>query len=202
MPLVRIKRMGKQWATCGIQIRPPEDMIGSPGIKRRCTKLVPGQVVDLPKDHTIWNQGELIEQVRRVMPDEILRPWVFPTADAALAANPTKARLTHDQIQQGLVMAEGAIDNADYHREKARKERAGEADNEPDEDDYIELEPEEKTARRAKNRQTQDVYEDARPIEDDPEEPRSRSRGKRPADAEEDAPRSPRRRAAVRRREE
>lgn len=183
MPLFRIKRMGKQFASCGIPVYPPVDMLGEPGLKRRCTKLVPGQVIDLPADHNLANQ-ECIEQVRRVQPDEILRPWVFATPDEAMAANPNKSKLTHSQIVDGLAMAEGAISNADKNREKTRAIRDAE---EGEELEIEELESEARIARRAQNRQRQDVYEDAKPVAE------TRSRGSRPVDEPEETEEAPRR---------
>lgn len=107
MVLVRIKRLGKHFASCGVGVRPPEDMIGTPGIKRRCPKLVPGVLIRLPISHNLLNQPT-VEIVRRAEPDEIIRPWVFDSAEAAVLANPHKTHLTHDQIESGLMMKEGA----------------------------------------------------------------------------------------------
>ncbi len=216
MPLARIKRFGNQFASCGIPVRPPENLVGSPGIKRRCPKLVPGQVIELPDDHTLFDQ-ECIEIVRRVGHDEIKRPWVFATADDAMRANPNKARLSHDQIQNGLLMAEGAIEHADLNREKTRKQNAKRQPAEEFDGEEIELEPEEKVSQRSRNRHAADIYEDAEPVNDDedgeaPEaeddEPAPRSSGRRKRDApgtpeiedDEPAPKSRRRRAAERRR--
>ena len=199
MPLARIKRFGNQFASCGVPVRPPEHLVGRSGIKRLCPKLVPGQVIDLPEDHTLFNQ-EAIEIVRRVAPDEILRPWVFSSADAAVMANPSKRRLSHDQIMGGLAMADGALQNADRHREAMRKRKAKEAamEDEPDDGEEIELEPEERIVKRSQNREAAEVYEDAKAVsdEDDGEEdPAPRSGGRRKPDAE----RSVRRTRAVKR---
>lgn len=186
MPLARIKRFGNQFASCGIPVRPPEDLVGQSGIKRRCPKLVPGQVINLPEDHTLFDQ-ECIEIVRRVGHDEILRPWVFATADEAMRANPNKQGLTHDQIQGGLTMAQGAIDNAERNRAKAKA-----AVEEFDVGE--ELEDPRRTAQRSRNRVAQDIYDDAKPVRDGPEEeedevaPRSGGRRKRDAVDVEDEP--------------
>lgn len=215
MPLARIKRFGNQFASCGIPVRPPENLIGTPGIKRRCPKLVPGQVIELPDDHSLFDQ-ECIEIVRRVGHDEIKRPWVFATADDAMRANPNKARLSHDQIQNGLLMAEGAIEHADANREKTRKRNAKRQEAEQFDDAEYELEPEERVSQRSRNRVSEDIYDDAKPVndeqDDEPEaeddEPAPRSSGRRKRDApgtpaiedDEPTPKSRRRRTAERRR--
>lgn len=105
--MVRIKRMGAQWASCGVPVSPPEDMKGRPQIKRLCPKLVPGQVIKVPSDHNLLNQ-EAVERVRSLMPDEFLRPWVFKDAESAAMANPSKSRLGVAAIATGLALADGA----------------------------------------------------------------------------------------------
>lgn len=202
MPLARIKRFGNQFASCGIPVRPPADLVGQSGIKRRCPKLVPGQVINLPEDHTLFDQ-DCIEIVRRVGHDEILRPWVFATADEAMRANPNKQRLTHDQIEGGLTMAQGAIDNAERNRAKAKAA--------VEEFDVGEELEDERTVRaRSRNRVSEDIYDDAKPVRDEPEEedevaPRSGGRRKHDAadvedEPEEEAkPKSRRRQQATRR---
>ncbi len=190
MPLYRIRRMGNQFESCGIGVRPPEDRIGQPAMKRLCPKLVPGQVIELPEGHTLATQ-RCIERVRRVEEDEILRPWVFKSAEDAAMANPAKSRLSADAITNGLAMVESAqekrqelADIAERKRaEAAELKRAGiERGYAPEQDDD---EPE--VDRRSQNRLTRDVYEDAEPVEDDepeaqePEEeqPVRRSRSRR-----------------------
>ena len=108
----RIKRMGKQFATCGIPVRPPRGMEKRPGIKYLCPRLVPGQVIELPEDHNLFNQDS-IEVVRRLEPDEFLRPWVFATAEQATLADPSKANLAVDAIRAALSMAQS---NAEQQR--------------------------------------------------------------------------------------
>lgn len=107
MVLARIRRMGKQWASCGIPVRPPEHLLSNPTIKRRCPKLVPGQVIEVPRDHNLLNQ-DAVEIVRKVERDEFKRPWVFSSAEAAAMADPTRSRMGADQIAAGLALAEGA----------------------------------------------------------------------------------------------
>lgn len=191
MPLVRIKRFGNQFASCGIAIRPPENRAYEPGIKRLCPKLVPGQVVELPENHNALNQ-ECIEVVKKVRDDEILRPWVYRNAEHALQGNPFKAKFSPDDIAEGLAMAKGAVDNADKYREKARvkAERKADAETYDDDgdDDGEELvdddgeevidDSDDANARRASNRETADVYKGAKPVtrsvskvQDDPEPP-------------------------------
>lgn len=104
---VRIKRMGKYWASCGVPVSPPADRKGDPMMKRLCPKLVPGQVIEVPEDHNLLNQ-ECVEIVRGLERDEFMRPWVFPTAEAAIMADPSKSMLTADAIASGLALAEGA----------------------------------------------------------------------------------------------
>ncbi len=166
MPLVRIKRMGNQFLSCGIMLRPPAKLIDKPNIKRLCPKLVPGQVVELPEDHNALNQ-DCIEIVRKVQDDEILRPWVFDNPEDALMANPSKSRLSHDDIVSGLAMAEGAVANADEHREKARAKKLKKAERETefdeDEDGEPDIDPNE-NLKRSGNRQRAEVYEDAKPV--------------------------------------
>lgn len=133
MVLVRIKRMGKQWASCGVPVSPPENRKGDANIKRLCPKLVPGQVIELPSDHNLLQQ-DCVEIVRRIERDEFLRPWVFKSADEAAMANPTKSRLGADQIAMGLNMARGATKKKASEleaREIAREEAA-----EDDDDDF------------------------------------------------------------------
>lgn len=118
MVLARIKRFGNQWASCGVPVRPPEDMVGRQSTKRLCPKLVPGQVIKIPEDHNLLNQ-ECVEIVRKVAHDEFIRPWVFANAEQATMANPTKSRLGATQIAMGLNMAIGAAEN----RRKALADR-------------------------------------------------------------------------------
>ncbi|MFA5996170.1 MAG: hypothetical protein WC790_00385 [Candidatus Paceibacterota bacterium] len=100
--------MGKQWATCGIGIRPPEHLIGDPRIKKLCPKLVPGQVVELPSDHNLLNNSELVETVSKLQHDEFMRPWVFDSVEAAARANPSLSGLSAEAIAQGLALTMGA----------------------------------------------------------------------------------------------
>lgn len=124
MVRVRIKRMGKQWAACGVPVYPPPHLQGKPSAKRLCPKLVPGQVIEVPDDHNLINQ-DCVEVVRRIEKDEFLRPWAFKSAEEALMANPSKSRLGADQIANGLNLAAGARDKgrkALEEREAAREE--------------------------------------------------------------------------------
>ncbi len=174
MPKYRIKRFGNQFASCGVPLRPPPELIGHPSAKRLCPKLVPGQVVDLPEGHRI-EDNELCERVRRVERDEILRPWVFATAEDAKMANPSRSLLSVDAIEAGLALAEGAIEKRarDYQEREARRAEhavqstrarvaeVGDGD-EPldDDDDYVP---------NPANRETADIYEDARDPDAEPD---------------------------------
>ncbi len=124
MVRARIKRMGKQWAACGVPVYPPPHLQGKASAKRLCPKLVPGQVIEVPEDHNLLNQ-DCVEGVRRVERDEFIRPWSFTSAEDALMANPSKSRLGADQIAAGLNLAAGARDKgrkALEAREAARAE--------------------------------------------------------------------------------
>ena len=182
---VRIRRMGSQWATCGMGVRPPEKLVGKPGMKRLCPKLVPGQVIELPQNHPLTKQHKLIEFVNGLESDEFLRPWVFPTQEAAMMANPTKSRMGADDIAAGLALVSGAqrerkgklderlaeqplsadqmspADAADAYDDELRKQlaEAGLAA-EP-------LETDDELAARTQNRELADIRENARPVEDD-----------------------------------
>lgn len=122
--MARIKRMGKQFASCGVPVTPPPHLKGKASAKRLCPKLVPGQVITVPEDHNLLNQ-DAIEIVRRIEKDEFARPWAFKSAEEALLANPSKSRLGADQIAAGLNLAAGARDKgkkALAEREAAREE--------------------------------------------------------------------------------
>lgn len=106
--LVRIRRMGDQWATCGIGLLPPSNMMGDPSMKRRCAKLVPGQVVRLPDDHPTLQNTKLVEIVTGLDDDEFMRPWVFSSAEAAKAADPSLSGMSAEHIAAGLAHTEGA----------------------------------------------------------------------------------------------
>jgi hypothetical protein len=177
MVRIRIKRFGKNWATCGVGVRPPENLVGDPRMKRLCPKLVPGQVIELPADHSLLTQRKLIERVDGPEHDEFMRPWVFKTAADAGMANPSKSRLGVDQIMTGLALADGAINN--QGRKKAARDAAKEAEDyddepQPDFEDEVELEEleDEKTvAKRARNSVSRKIKKEAVPIEDDEEDP-------------------------------
>jgi hypothetical protein len=156
MVMVRIKRMGKQWATCGVPVSPPPELKGKPNAKALCPKLVPGQVIEVPITHNLLNQ-DCVEQVRRVEPDEFRRPWAFNSAEEAKMANPTKSKLGADQITMGLSLAEGAQRKgrkALAEREAARVQAGIHSPEQAEEDaDIAELErmlAAKKAAKRAK----------------------------------------------------
>jgi len=142
--LLRIKRFGKEWATCGIGITPPPGQAHDPRMKRLCPKLVPGQVIELPADHPLVKKRcRLVEEVDGPEKDEFIRPWVFHSAEEAAMANPSKSRLGPEQILGGLTLREGAVKNAPIHREKARKAAAEEyEEGEPSGPDYDDDQPE------------------------------------------------------------
>lgn len=195
--MVRIKRFGNQFATCGIGLRPPEHLISDSRMKRLCPKLVPGQVVTLPATHPlVTKRSKHVEIVHEIERDEILRPWVFTSPEAAVMANPSKSRLTADQIADGLALTEGALANAPKHRRKAAKEKAEELAADDDEFDYdafddVEFddddprrsddEPDdEDNERRSQNREPRDIKKDAVPVEDDDDDDEPVRRQPRP----------------------
>jgi hypothetical protein len=106
--MVRIRRMGEQWATCGIGIRPPESETRNPSMKGRCAKLVPGQVVELPRGHSILRNSKLVEIVDEPAEDEFLRPWVFSSIEAAHQADPSLSHMSAENIASALALTEGA----------------------------------------------------------------------------------------------
>ncbi len=163
MVMARIKRMGKQWASCGVPVRPPEDRIHEANIKRLCPKLVPGQVIKVPSDHNLLNQ-DCVEIVRRVENDEFMRPWVFKSADEATLANPTKSRLGAAQIAMGLNMAAGAQDKGRKALE-ARLE-AQDAAEDADDDDFYEA-PRTRRAREPENARSRAPRGPVQPVEDE-----------------------------------
>ena len=170
--LIRIKRMGDQFSTCGIGIRPPERFVGNPSMKRLCPKLVPGQCVELPVTHPlVRKKSKHIEIVLEPEVDEVIRPWVFKSAEDAALANPSKSKLTPDQILQGLTLTEGAIGNAPEHRKKFQDEHRDDDDDDfyddDDEDFEEDLESDDVVAKRASNRVMREEKEDARPVVDD-----------------------------------
>jgi hypothetical protein len=195
---LRIKRFGKEWATCGIGISPPPSGGAyDPRMKKLCPKLVPGQVIELPVTHPlVKKRSKLVEIVDGPEKDEFIRPWVFHSAEEAAMANPSKSRLGPEQILDGLTLREGAIRNAPIRREKARaaaREEDGFETGQPSgPDDYEEPEYEDvrpisddELAERSQNRVKRDEYEDARPIgladpepeeADEPPAPRPRRR--------------------------
>lgn len=122
--LVRIRRMGNQWATCGIGVRPPEHLVGDKRMKSLCPKLVPGQCRRLPRNHPILKpqNSELVEIVSRPRADEFECPWVFDTAEDAVRANPSKSHLSADQIAEALALTEGA--KVKQSRELDKRQRA------------------------------------------------------------------------------
>lgn len=180
--LFRIKRFGASgWATCGIGVRPPEPLVGDPRMKKLCPKLVPGQVIELPRNHPLLKNRKLIEEVDGLDDDEFLRPWVFKTAEQAVAANPSKSRQGADQIAAGLALTEGA---QEHQARKLVKRKQAVAELEDDIDGYSgvgddygepdfandegeELEDEVTVAKRAKNSVSRDIKDDAWPIVDD-----------------------------------
>jgi hypothetical protein len=187
MVRIRIKRFGKNWATCGVGVRPPEHLVGDPRMKRLCPKLVPGQVIELPADHSLLTQRKLIERVDGPEHDEFMRPWVFKTAADAGMANPSKSRLGVDQIMTGLALADGAINNQgrkleerkalqdDYRDSRPSHEDKVFNENEPqpeyEDEELEELEDEKTVAKRARNSVSRKIKTEAVPIEDDEEDP-------------------------------
>lgn len=171
MVRARIKRMGKQWAACGVPVYPPPHLQGKASAKRLCPKLVPGQVIEVPANHNLLNQ-DCVEIVRRVERDEFLRPWAFTSAEDALMANPSKSRLGADQIAAGLNLAAGARDKgrkALAEREAAREEAArlereermtgGRADEDDNFYEEIKVRPKPHVFEDADDEEDQDSYE-------------------------------------------
>lgn len=158
--LVRVRRMDKMWATCGIGVRPPEDQIGNPQMKYLCPKLVPGQVIGLPSDHPLLRQ-KCVEIVRAPERDEFIRPWVFANIEDAALADPSKSGLSADRIRDGLHMMAGAVEN----RREAFEKRSEGGRSEDFGDDDPALQPlGDENARRSQNRTTADIYDDAEPV--------------------------------------
>jgi hypothetical protein len=106
MPLIRIRRMGGHFLTCGMNIGTPPG-VDHVSVSGRCPQIVPGQLVEVPDDH--WTlDSPLLEIVRRPQADEFVRPWVFDSAESAVKANPSTSNLTVDQIREMLDMVDGA----------------------------------------------------------------------------------------------
>ena len=188
---LRIKRFGKEWATCGIGVIPPAGQAHDPRMKKLCPKLVPGQVIELPVTHPlVKKRNRLVEEVDGPEKDEFLRPWVFHSAEEAAMANPSKSRLGPAQILDGLTMRAGAIENAPKHRRKAREKMAkefggktpSELEQEPepvyDEDDAP-MESPEQVAKRAQNRAPRDELPEKAEAPEVTETPRRRQRRSR-----------------------
>jgi hypothetical protein len=182
--LLRIKRFGKEWATCGIGISPPPGMAHDPRMKRLCPKLVPGQVIELPASHPLVKKRcKLVEEVDGPEKDEFVRPWVFHSAEEAAMANPSKSRLGPSQILDGLTLRDGAIQNAPVRREKARKEAVKEYEDDALEPEYEapeQPEPEYEDVRLPDQAELK-ARSQNRAVRDEPEEkparrPRSRRR--------------------------
>jgi hypothetical protein len=115
--LVRIKRMGDQFATVGIGLGVPPDVSRDspdyPDIAARAAKLAPGQVVELPADHFLLKPlHKCLERVDGVEQDEVLRPWVFPDMESAIGANPWKSNMTREQVAESLALSAGAVERA------------------------------------------------------------------------------------------
>lgn len=201
--LVRIRRMGSQWATCGIGVYPPKDRVRDPRMKALCPKLVPGQCRRLPADHPILRRAnaKLVEIVSAPEPDEFECPWVFETVEDAVRANPSKSHLTADQIAEGLALTEGAQFNQKKKvedRQRAAREvyedetpvklrgEKGRVQDELEDDGEDELEDdgdgltEDVNAKRSQNRHVRED-DDEKPAEDE-EAPRPR-RARRPGRA-------------------
>lgn len=160
---VRIRRMGAQFATCGVGIMPPKDRMHEPGILDLATKLVPGQVVELPSDHDLTSHP-VCELVRGPEADEFIRPWVFESAEEAVMADPSRSGLDANQIANGLALTRGAT----YKQREALEERQRVAreiyddENEEPVQDF----PDE-NLRRSQNREAGDIYADAVSVRDD-----------------------------------
>src|SRR5258705_1914184 len=163
MPLVRIRRMGDQWISCGVFFPRP------PGVHRTlCPKLVHGQVMEVPDDHEILNYEHLIEVVAKPAKDEFLRPLVFDTPENALMADPSVSGVGIEAIQQHVAMVAGAV----KHRRKQRAELLGEDDDKKDDreggtEGTFEDEAGPTNAERAANAALRSVREHAREIDDD-----------------------------------
>lgn len=196
MVLARIRRFGKQWASCGVPVSPPDYLKGDPKAKRLCPKLVPGQVIEVPDNHNLLNQA-CVEIVRGLEADEFERPWAFRNSEEALLANPSKSRLGADQIAAGLTLAEGAQIKgrkaAEERQEAARRAERDEAPAprtprrlpDPEEPIYggergevyegtrreIDGDDEDDYQPTSQNRLSRDEADELRGREDEPEEP-------------------------------
>lgn len=131
MPLIRIRRLGDHFISCGVFFAPP------PGTRPDlCPKLVPGQVMEVPDDHQLLvdeKADALVEVVRRPAKDEFLRPIVFDTPEAAWMADPSHSGMHADQIREGLALMEAAKASAiQSHTERLAARQAIMADYEPE----------------------------------------------------------------------
>lgn len=171
MPLVRIRRMGDQWSSCGVFFTLPA------GVKYPiCPKLVPGQVMEVPEGHELL-ECDLIETVRKPAKDEFIRPMVFRTVEDAVMADPSKSKLGIEAIRQGIALISSAVETAQARRAKTLAVLEDEQDEDEDED-TAELTA---AAGRASNTALRSIYDHATPVEDDaPEPPAARGRGRPP----------------------
>lgn len=164
--LVRIKRdrAGHFFDSCGVPVRPPEQLVRKPGIKKLCPKLVPGQVLRVPVDHNILNQ-DCIEVVRgELYEDEFERPWVFDNPADAVLANPSKSNRSVEEILAGLAFGEGAKES----QKRKLEARMADAEDEDDEDDDYQGNPQ--------NRMTRGEAEELRKAEEEREEDLARQK--------------------------
>lgn len=104
--LVRIKRMGDAWSTCGIGVRHLAPK-GTP--KNVCPKLVPGQVLKIETEGNNFAQQPHIEIVQKPEHDEFIRPLVFANEQEAFRANPSNGELTEDDFAMGQAMVQTAL---------------------------------------------------------------------------------------------
>lgn len=120
---IRIKRLGSQWSSVGVPFDPPSDRKGEQGIQYLCTKLVPGQVVELPDTHPIL-RSQHIEIVKGPEKDEFMRPWVFNSVEDAIRADPSKMvglPLNADvsYMAEGATMSQAALVSSAKRRANA-----------------------------------------------------------------------------------
>jgi hypothetical protein len=169
MPLYRIRRMGSQFATTGIGVMPPDELRHEEGIFERCSKLVPGQVIDLPASHDLAVH-KLIEQVSGPEDDEIVRPWVFESAEQALLSDPNRTHLTLDQIRDGIELTHGATHN----RRTEATDRGAPIKSTTRIPRHIAPVEDDENAARSQNRVSRDIKDELTPVDEDGEAPAPR----------------------------
>lgn len=103
-------------------------------MKYLCGKLVPGQVVRLPANHSTLKNTKLVEIVTRLEDDEFERPWVFDSIEQAKMSDPSLSNLPVEQIMSGLALTQGTAASQRRKLEEREAAKLAEAEGEDDED--------------------------------------------------------------------